>query len=333
MLIGVILASWLTAVVYKKLICCKLCKPHYDHKTLYARVLKLVNLVIFLMYPGIGLRIFRVFALSCFDPKLRDDVDPNDPTIPDHKKYTEECEEGARYMSSDLSVKESDPKYITMRAFAWIFMVLYVFGIPTLYITILYMKRKVIAKDPDEEGKSVHPDDHQEVMKCRTEFGSMYKDYKRKYYWFELVEMIRKISLVGALVMLGTSGMQIFAGIVICFFYVLLASYLEPLTSKKDQVLQYFTSVQLFCTLITGLMITHRTYEREKGIGNASQDIALSIWLMFSTVIVFVIIFGVLFTLLAVAKGMKKPGKMPKSGSKIAPSKIAPAEKKSTKFV
>merc|ERR1711881_800695 len=154
-------------------------------------------------------------------------------------------------------------------------MVLYVFGIPTLYITILYMKRKIIAKDPDEEGKSVHPDDHQEVMKCRTEFGSMYK-----YYRFELVEMIRKISLVGALVMLGTSGMQIFAGIIICFSYVLLASYLEPLNSKQDQVLQYFTSIQLFCTLISGLMITHRSYEREKGIGNPAQDAALGVWLM-----------------------------------------------------
>merc|ERR1711937_157400 len=115
---------------------------------------------------------------------------------------------------------------------------------------ILYKRRHIIAKDPDEEGESVHPDDHQEVMKCRTEFGSMYKDYKRKYYWFELVEMLRKISLVGALVLLGNGGMQIFAGIIICFVYILLASFLEPLTSKTDQVLQYFTSIQLFFTLI-----------------------------------------------------------------------------------
>merc|ERR1711881_274505 len=209
-------------------------------------------------------------------------------------------------MSSDLSIKESDPAYQTMAGFAFFFMFLYVFGIPILYITILYRKRHIIAKDPDDPSVLVDIHDHQEVMKCRKEFGSMYRDYKRKYYWFELVEMVRKISLVGALVMLGTSGMQIFAGIIICFSYVLLASYLEPLNSKQDQVLQYFTSIQLFCTLISGLMITHRSYEREKGIGNPAQDAALGVWLMFSTIIVFLVIAAVLASMCMVVKKLKK---------------------------
>ena len=111
---------------------------------------------------------------------------------------------------------------------------------------ILYSKRKIIALDPEQHGEATDPGIIAGVA-CRMEFGSLYKDYKRKYYWFELVEMGRKIMLVGALVMLGSSGMQIFAGIVICFFYVLLASYLEPLTNKTGQVLQYVTSIQLFC--------------------------------------------------------------------------------------
>merc|ERR1712100_251578 len=272
-----------------------------------------------------GLRIFRVFAPVCFSPKIVKGTDPMNP------EYSElECEPGQTYMRSDLSVNFDDPKYKTMAWFAYIFIFIYVIGIPAFYITILYMKRKIIAKDPDEEGKSVHPDDHQEVMKCRTEFGSMYKDYKRKYYWFELVEMIRKISLVGALVMLGTSGMQIFAGIIICFFYVLLASYLEPLNSKQDQVLQYFTSIQLFCTLISGLMITHRSYEREKGIGNPAQDAALGVWLMFSTIVVFLIIVGVIVSLFTSCKSVKKMIQSKrakklaaKNKSKIAPSKVA----------
>ena len=113
--------------------------------------------------------------------------------------------------------------------------------------------------------------------------------------------------LVGALVMLGSSGMQIFAGIVICFFYVLLASYLEPLTNKTGQVLQYVTSIQLFCTLISGLMITHRTYEREKGIGNEAQDVALAVWLMFSTIVVFIAIVLVVGSVMLIFKKPKRP--------------------------
>ena len=78
-LLSVIAAAWLTAKIYKAIMCCKLCKPLYDNKILYARVLKTANLVVFIMYPGLGLRIFRVFALSCFDPKVKKGVDPMDP--------------------------------------------------------------------------------------------------------------------------------------------------------------------------------------------------------------------------------------------------------------
>merc|ERR1712100_308214 len=127
------------------------------------------------------------------------------------------------------------------------------------------------------------------------------------------------------LVMLGSSGMQIFVGIIICFFYVLLASYIEPLNSKTDQVLQYLTSIQLFCTLISGLMIVHRTYEREKGIGNQAQDDVLAIWLMFSTIVVFVVI-GSIFT---VAKAAKNSHDSKAEKSKLVPSsKIVPANGK-----
>ena len=147
--------------------------------------------------------------------------------------------------------------------------------------------------------------------------------------WFELVEMARKISLVGALVMLGSSGMQIFAGIIICFFYVLLASYIEPLNNKTDQVLQYLTSIQLFCTLISGLMIVHRTYEKEKGIGNKAQDEVLAIWLMFSTIVVFVVILVVIGSIFTVAKAAKNSQDSKAENSKLVPSsKIVPANGK-----
>merc|ERR1712072_1671775 len=90
MLITVILAAWLTAKIYKRLMCCKLCKPHYDNKTLYARVLKLTNLLVFFMYPGMGLRIFRVFAVECYSPKIIKGTEY--PKVPEYSEL--ECEPG-----------------------------------------------------------------------------------------------------------------------------------------------------------------------------------------------------------------------------------------------
>merc|ERR1712072_670564 len=312
MLLTVIFVAWLTAKIYKKLMCCKLCKPHYDDKTLYARVLKLTNLLVFFMYPGMGLRIFRVFAPVCFSPKETKDSDLMNPT---YSEIVEECELGQTYMRSDLSINTEDPRYKTMKWFAGICIAVYVIGIPSLYILILYKKRHIIAKDP-ENGEQIHPDDHQEVMRCQTEFGSMYKDYKRKYYWFELVEMSRKILLVGALVLSGNGGMQIFAGIIICFVYILLASYLEPLTSKTDAVLQYMTSIQLFFTLISGLMLNYRNFEKKDGIGDAMQDKFLEVILMLTTVIVFVVIVAVVASLFTALKSIKKAKDAEKAAKK-----------------
>ena len=99
--------------------------------------------------------------------------------------------------------------------------------------------------------------------------------------------------------------MQIFVGIIICFFYVLLASYIEPLNSKTDQTLQYVTSVQLFCTLISGLMINYRDYERAEGRGNSTHDRFLEIWLLFSTIVVFFVIVFILSSLCFALKKIK----------------------------
>ena len=54
-------------------------------------------------------------------------------------------------------------------------------------------------------------------------------------------------------------------------------------------------------------MITHRTYEREKGIGNEAQDVALAVWLMFSTIVVFIAIVLVVGSVMLIFKKPKKP--------------------------
>jgi heme/copper-type cytochrome/quinol oxidase subunit 2 len=290
-LLSVVMTAWAVAKVYRALACDKCCKPHYDDKILKARVLKNVNFILFVMYPGLGLRIFRVFATECFNPP-----DLQFPTV---------CAPEDYYMSSDLSVRVTDPEYMEMYTWAWFWMLVYVFGVPGIYIVVLYKFRNTIAHDPDDPNESVHPEHHTEVMAVRTEFGSMYKDYKRKYYYFEIIEMGRKISLVGGLVLLGRSGMQVFVGVIICFFYVLTAAYLEPLTSKTDQMLQYATSIQLFCTLITGLMLNYRAFERKEGLGDPNSDIFLEVWLMFSMFIVFGVILLVFVTILNVMRKKK----------------------------
>ena len=119
--------------------------------------------------------------------------------------------------------------------------------------------------DPDDKNDIIPQEWHAEVIEVRTSYGSIYHDFKREYYYFEIFEMMRKIILVGVLVLLGkAAGTQIFVGVIICFFYVLLGALMKPLIKPHDQFLQYVTSVQLFGTLITGLLLSFNHFCRHR---------------------------------------------------------------------
>ena len=112
--------------------------------------------------------------------------------------------------------------------------------------------------------------------------------------------MSRKITLVGVLVLLGnTAGTQIFVGVIICFLYVLLSALTKPLIKPHDQLLQYVTSVQLFFTLITGLLLRNRSFEKAQGIGSDEDDIVIDVLLCLMTAIIFLCIICVMFFVLS----------------------------------
>merc|ERR1711918_62755 len=66
------------------------------------------------------------------------------------------------------------------------------------------------------------------------------------------------------------------------------------------------TSIQLFFTLISGLMLNYRNFEKKDGIGDAMQDKFLEVILMLTTVIVFVVIVAVIASLFTALKSIKK---------------------------
>ena len=292
-ILSVIAAAYITARVVKVVLCCGTFM--YDNKTLKARVMKLINLVVFVMYPGLGLRIFRVFATEKYG---------------DHE-----------FLRADLTVRTDTKEYQDMYATAWVWMVVYVLFIPMAYFVILHLNKDNILMDPDNEEQTIPVEFHTRVIATRTSYGAIYKDFKRKFYYFELVEMSRKIVLVGVLVLLGESaGTQIFVGVLICFFYVVACCLAKPLVSETDQFLQYVTSIQLFVTLIIGLLLRNRAFEREKGMGGKHDDAVIDFLLVFMTVVVFGTIFIVVFVILRDAlcpnKKCCKNAKKSKLGSK-----------------
>ena len=79
--------------------------------------------------------------------------------------------------------------------------------------------------------------------------------------------------------------------VLICFLYVFAAAYVEPFIDHADQFLQYATSVQLFTTLLTGLMLSFKSYEAvvmpELQDPDKKDDVFLELMLMISSGSVF----------------------------------------------
>lgn len=298
-LLIVVIISYFAALLLKKLLCCSCCQTMYDARTLRSRTLKLINLIVFIMYPGLGIRIFRVFAT---------------------KNYGDYY-----YLIADLEIRTDSDEYKEMHTQAWIWMCVYVLAIPVAYFLMLLLNRKYIQMDPDDTHHFIPDEHHAKVIMARASYGAIYTSFRRKYYYFELVEMVRKITLVGALILLGEggAGTQLFVGIIICFFYVFIGALFKPLAKKTDQILQYVTSIQLFSTLCTGLLLRNRMFERMQGIGDEKDDIVVDVVLTLTTFLVFVCIgFVLLYVLkdICCPKREKRP-KKPLGGSK---TKIAP---------
>jgi len=175
--------------------------------------IRVMNVTIFLLYPGIGTRIFRLF--KC--------------------RRIGEFE----YLMADYSIVcwEKDHNYAVAVAVFCIF--LYVIGIPLLCIFILY-KRKL----------------NLDNAKTKAVFGSLYLAYERKYWYWESIEMLKKIILAGGLVIVTVgSSPQVLLGTMVAFVYLLMVVRFEPYEDILDDYLQIGASIQMVLNLIIGLVL------------------------------------------------------------------------------
>ena len=120
---------------------------------------------------------------------------------------------------------------------------LYVVGIPLYFLLYLRKNRKKL-NDPGFVAK----------------FGGVYLAYKTKNYWFESFEMVKKIILVGGIVLINPGSMsQVLLGFLIAFtFYTVVVGY-APYEEGVNTKLQILTTGQLLLALVLGLVLSANT--------------------------------------------------------------------------
>ena len=88
------------------------------------------------------------------------------------------------------------------------------------------------------------------------EIGSLYGQYETRFYYWECIEMIKKMMLTGGLVLLAPgSSAQILLGILITLVYLCLVLKFEPYNEDEDDFLQFVATITILLTLISGLAL------------------------------------------------------------------------------
>jgi hypothetical protein len=107
-------------------------------------------------------------------------------------------------------------------------MIVYVLGIPLYTYYVLRKNRKHLYGSGPE---------HRRVMDL---YGSLYSQYSEEYWYWEIVEMIRKVFLCGGLIAIASgTSLQIVIAILVQFVYLLIIERAMPYKEPHDDVVQF----------------------------------------------------------------------------------------------
>jgi hypothetical protein len=198
------------------------------------RAIKIVGFVIFVMYPGLCSKIFSVWDCVPVDGK------------------------GTEFLAADLSIQchVNTDGHTTLVGLAFTFMMVYALGIPTAALLILRRNQQAIYNRDRALG---------------LEIGQLYQGYQRTVWFWEVVQMVRKLVLTGALILLsGTGSTQIAVGCVVCALYTAMFLWVQPLGLMVDHIMELLTSLQLMITLVMGLYLKAKQAQDAQG-GSATR--------------------------------------------------------------
>lgn len=86
--------------------------------------------------------------------------------------------------------------------------------------------------------------------------GSIYADYKDEAYYFEIIDLLRRLLLSGGLILMGSDSVgQIFLGIVVCAFWLVILVHLKPYKSEWDNFVAITLAANLVLTIVSGMAL------------------------------------------------------------------------------
>ena len=261
-IVGLLVAAYVLAL-------CRARKPNpgknkkgtqFTKESAKSAFFKMTSLLLYTVYIGVATRIFRLFK----------------------------CEEiqGTWYLTSDYTVVCFEGEWNKTSGTAYVCMVFFVVGIPLAQFLVLYHNRAFI----DETACMDSIAAHRRHIRVKQQYGSLFKDYSPNCYYYDLIDLLRRLILTGGLIMVGgdkNSVAQVFLGILVSLMWLCLVLQKRPYKSQWDTALSAMLSFVLVLTLVTGVCL--RLFQLTMDEADAYQREAFSS-VMIATIAIILIV-------------------------------------------
>ena len=148
---------------------------------------------------------------------------------------------------ADFAVKCWEGEHSSHVVLMVICIFVYVVGIPVASIAWLWRHRHLIQTEAANTKAG---------QDFRNTYAQLFASYDTRHFYFEGVEMMKKMILAGGLVLVSPgSSVQTLVGILVAFAFFATVLQLKPYEDTTDNKLQAFATAQIILTLLAGLVI------------------------------------------------------------------------------
>jgi hypothetical protein len=197
-------------------------KRKYTAESARTQSFTLILFIAFTLYTGVSTRIFRLFKCQKIEETW--------------------------YLTADYTVKCRTGRWNGYAAIAGACIIVYVIGLPAFQLYVLLKNRVNLHRQDCKDQKT--------QRRLEKELGSIYSHYKPHAFYFDVVDLLRRLVLTGGLIMMGEESVaQIFLGVVVCVAWVCLLIYKMPYAAMWDNVIAIMLALHLVLTLVAGMAI------------------------------------------------------------------------------
>jgi hypothetical protein len=158
------------------------------------------------------------------------------------------------YHTKDLSIECASDKHLRAELMATAMVWLFSFGLPLVYLSLLIPHRRELVSSSAQASITTNAGSAQQ--KPFEIMSFFYRDYKPRFYYWEVVEVVRKLLLTGVLVTFqkGTAIQTVAAMSIIMLHIVLLVHY-KPYRRTKHNLIAIFCYVMMLFVFFAGLLL------------------------------------------------------------------------------